>query len=231
MDDFIDECLTGKKVKKKKKVMKESKIDVNDILSEADDKKKKEDDVELMVQPDKKKKKEKKDDEDKDEMEKPDKSSDMSLGEEPKISKKDIIEKAKAASDEYKPKGEVVMITELFIDDKTLGTLEVGEEQYTAFVGFKSFLDKYKIKTEDLSSIDSDSDTSIKMKLRINEDYINEKNDLLFEVTTLSDGSVAVNVFINEIPQTFADLASSITYFDTLYKSNILDIIAGKARA
>jgi hypothetical protein len=37
MDDFIDECLTGKKVKKKKKVVKESKINVTDILSEADD--------------------------------------------------------------------------------------------------------------------------------------------------------------------------------------------------
>ena len=161
----------------------------------------------------------------------PDKSSDMTLGEEPTISKKDLIKKSRAASEEYKTKGEIVMITELLIDGKSLGKLNIGEEQYTAFVGFKSFLDKYKIKTEDLSAIDSDSDTSITMKLKINEDYINEKNDLLFEVTTLSDGSIAVNVFINEIPQTFADLTSSITYFDTLYKSNILDIIAGKARA
>jgi len=200
MDDLLDECLYGKKKKKKKKIKKiiETKVNVKEILGEAEDK-------------------------DKAENEKT--ADDAST-----LDAKDATaEKSKEDADKKELKGDLVMTISLTISNSNQGKLEIGEEEYASITNINSLLSLYDIDTKNLIDPEKATDT---LTLTIEEQVSkSDKNNIALVMRSNVDGTLSINILINEMGQPFDNIEAAIVYFNQQYQNNILNIINKEVRA
>lgn len=204
MEDLINESLYGKKPKKKRKPrkIKESKTDVKKILGEAEDEKEK---VEKEAGKEQ--------------------SDDAST-----LDAKDAsAEKAKEDADKKEAKGELVMTVTLTISDSDQGKLEIGEEEYGSITNINSLLSLYDIDTKNLVDPEKSTDT---LNLVVQEEVSNsDKNNISLMMRSNVDGTLSINVLVNELGQPFDNIDGAIQYFNQQYQNNILNIINKEVRA
>ena len=203
MEDLIEENLFGKKPKKKRapKKIKESITDVKKILGEADEK-------------DKEEKEDGKDQSD----------------EASTLDAKDATaEKAKEDADKKEAKGDLVMTVTLIISDSDQGKLEIGEDEYASITNINSLLSLYDIDTKNLIDPEKSTDT---LTLTVQEEVSNsDKNNISMMMRSNVDGTLSINILVNELGQPFDNIDSAIQYFNQQYQNNILNITNKEVRA
>lgn len=203
MEDLINESLYGKKPKKKRKPnkVKESITDVKKILGEAEEKEKEEEEAGK------------------------EQSDDAST-----LDAKDATaEKAKEDADKKEAKGELVMTVTLTISDSEQGKMEIGEDEYASITNINSLLSLYDIDTKNLVDPKKSTDT---LSLIVQEEVSNsDKNNITMMMRSNVDGTLSINILVNELGQTFDNIDSAIQYFNQQYQNNILNIINKEVRA
>ncbi len=205
MEDLINESLYGKKPKKKRKPkkIKETEVDVKEILGEAEE--------------EKEEKEEKKDSEEK-------------VNNASTLDAKDATaEKSKEDADKKEAKGELVMTVNLTISDAEQGKLEIGEEEYASITNMSSLLSLYDIDAKNIIDPKKSTDT---LTLTVQEEVSNsDKNNIAMMMRSNVDGTLSINILINELGQPFDNIDSAIQYFNQQYQNNILNIINKEIRA
>ena len=205
MEEAIDEILFDKKssVKKREKITQEEEKenDVKSIIQE----------VELDDLEDE-------DEDTDDEAEETDDESD-----EDDEDDEDEKEPVKAKVTSRKPKGAKVLEVSLTIDGEEQGILEVGAEEYGTITDISALLDLYEIDSKDLV----DPEREVKSFVISVQEYATQtgNNSLSMMMQMNKDETISINILVNEIGQTFNDLAQAVGYFNTQYQQNILDIV------
>lgn len=224
MSDFVDELLEMKKKASQKKMkLKESEIDVNNIISE-DEKVIPSDDAEDTDE------EEDKEDEPKIEPIPDDKEEDEDGGE--GLTKEKLVYRSQKASKKHSPRGETkVMEVSMSVDGEDLGKIEVGNEEYGTLTDINSILDLYNLSANEVmdSNLDVDAIT-ISAQEEVSQSE-SDKENVSIMMRMNKDGTLGINVLVNEIGQTFNDLNSAVAYFDRQYQTNILDTINKKIQA
>lgn len=203
MEDLINESLYGlkPKPKKNKTQIKESEVNVKKILGEADEEKPKE---------------EKKQKEKGEEASTLDASDATAQGSKEKANKKEA-------------KGDLVMTVTLSISDIDQGKIEIGAEEYGSITNISSLLSLYDINTKNLIDPEKTTET---LNLTVQEELSkSEKNNVSMMMRSNIDGTISINVLVNELGQPFDNINNAINYFNTQYQNNILNIINKEIRA
>lgn len=202
MEDLINESLYGLKPKHKKKTqIKESEVNVKNILGEAEEEKPKE---------------EKKQKEKGEEASTLDASDATAQGSKEKTKKKEA-------------KGDLVMTVTLSISDIDQGKIEIGSEEYGSITNISSLLSLYDINTKNLIDPEKTTET---LNLTVQEELSkSEKNNVSMMMRSNIDGTISINVLVNELGQPFDNINNAINYFNTQYQNNILNIINKEIRA
>lgn len=204
MEDLINESLYGLKPKPKKKLqVKESQVNVKKILGEEEEKEEKP----------KKEKDQKKSGEEASTL---DASDATAEGSKEKTKKKEA-------------KGDLVMTVSLSISDTDQGKIEVGSEEYASITNISSLLSLYDINTKNLIDPEKTTET---LSLTVQEELSkSEKNNVSMMMRSNIDGTISINVLVNELGQPFDNINNAINYFNTQYQNNILNIINKEIRA
>lgn len=203
MEDLLNESLYGvkPKKKKKKKEIKETQVDVKEILGEAEK------------------------DENKDDEGTEDGKDDVSTLD----SWDATAEASKDKADKKDAKGELVMTVSLIISDADQGKLEIGVDEYASITNINSLLSLYDIDTKNLIDPEKTTDT---LELTAQEEVsTSDKNSMSLMMRSNVDGTLSINVLVNELGQPFDNIDTAINYFNQQYQNNILNIINKKARA
>jgi len=209
MEDLINESLYGlkQKPKKNKVQVKESQVNVKKILGEEEEKEK-----EREEKP-KKEKDQKKSGEEASTL---DASDATAKGSKEKTKKKEA-------------KGDLVMTVSLSISDTDQGKIEVGSEEYASITNVSSLLSLYDINTKNLIDPEKTTET---LTLTVQEELSkSEKNNVAMMMRSNIDGTISINVLVNELGQPFDNINNAINYFNTQYQNNILNIINKEIRA
>ena len=202
MEDLINESLFGKKPKKKRKPRK--------IKESKTDIKK------ILGEAEEE---EKKDEEGKEQS---DEASTLDA-------KDATAEKAKEDADKKEAKGELVMTVNMTISDSDQGKLEIGEDEYASITNINSLLSLYDIDTKNLIDPEKTTDT---LTLVVQEEVSNtDKNNISLMMRSNVDGTISINVLVNELGQPFDNIDGAIQYFNQQYQNNILNIINKEVRA
>ncbi len=202
MEDLINESLYGLKPKHKKKTqIKESEVNVKNILGEAEEEKPKEE---------------------KKQKEKGEEASTLDASDATAQSSKEKTKKKEA-------KGDLVMTVTLSISDIDQGKIEVGSEEYGSITNISSLLSLYDINTKNLIDPEKTTET---LNLTVQEELSkSEKNNVSMMMRSNIDGTISINVLVNELGQPFDNINNAINYFNTQYQNNILNIINKEIRA
>lgn len=222
MSDFVDEILEGKKKKPlKKKEIKESEIDVNEIIAE--------DEKVIPSDDDEEEKEEEKDEEET--LPIPD-EEETDQEEEGPLSKEDVVYKSQRAAKAHTMQGDSkVMEVSMSLDGKDLGKIEVGSDEYGTLTDINSILDLYDLSSAEVLNAELDvTSITITAQEEVSQSD-SDKENVSIMMRMNKDGTLGINVLVNEIGQTFNDLNSAIAYFDRQYQSNILDTINKTARS
>jgi len=199
MEDLINESLYGlkSKPKKNKTQIKESKIDIKNILGEAEA-------------------------EEKDQKDAGDEASTLDAFDATAKGSKEKISKKEA-------KGELVMTVSLSISDSDQGKIEIGSEEYASITNMSSILSLYDINSKNIVDPEKTTET---LSLTVQEELSkSEKNNVSMMMRSNIDGTISINVLVNELGQTFDNINNAISYFNTQYQNNILNIINKEVRA
>jgi hypothetical protein len=205
-EEFIDEDLFGIKPKKVKKVktIKESETDIKKILGEADEepsldaeKSAPEGDKEKPIET------------------KKDTSS---------LSAKDAkSDKSKKTVEKKEVDGELVMTVQLSISDEDQGKIEIGDKEYLGITNINALLSLYDIDTNNVTDPEKTTET---LQLSVQEvTSKGDHNSVLLVMRSNVDGTVSINVLVNDLGTTFEDINAAITFFNTQYVNNIINII------
>jgi len=203
MEDLINENLFGVKptIKtKRKSQIRESETNLKQILGEADEK-----NGEKVKEAE------------------TDKNNEVS-------DKASTLDSADASAEESKKKtkkkeakGELVMTVSLSISDSDQGKIEIGEEEYASITNISSLLSLYDINTKNLTDPEKTTET---LSLTTQEEVSkSEKNSVSLMMRSNIDGTLSINVLVNELGQTFDNVNAAIQYFNQQYQNNILNII------
>jgi hypothetical protein len=201
-EEFIDNNLFGikpKTKKREKKVIKESNTDIKKILE----------DEEVPV------------DAPSAEGEEESKSAKKDTS---SLSAKDTkSEKSKETAEKKEVDGELVMTVQLSISDEDQGKMEIGDKEYLGITNINALLSLYDIDTNNVTDPAKTAET---LSLSVQEvTSKGDHNSVLLVMRSNVDGTVSINVVVNDLGQTFEDLNAAITYFNTQYQNNILNII------
>lgn len=205
MEDLINESLYGlkPKPKKNKTQIKESQVNLKNILGEAEEEKEE-------------KPKEKK------QKDKGEKASTLDASDATAKGSKEKVDKKEA-------KGDLVMTVSLSISDIDQGKIEVGSEEYGSITNISSLLSLYDINTKNLIDPEKTTET---LSLTVQEELSkSEKNNVSMMMRSNIDGTISINVLVNELGQPFDNINNAINYFNTQYQNNILNIINKEIRA
>lgn len=136
--------------------------------------------------------------------------------------------KSKDDAEKKDAKGELVMTVSMKISDVDQGDLEIGEEEYASITNINSILSLYDISTKNLVDPNKATDT---LSITVEEEVSNsDKNNISMVMRSNVDGTMSINVLVNELGQTFDNIDSAIQYFDRQYQNNILNIINKEVR-
>ena len=218
LEDFLNEELLGikpKKVKKKKEKLEWKEADTSEIFEQEDEKKKNSDkDVEYT------------DDEN------------TRTGEEdnsnPKIGSKDDKEKEsdvpKIEPDKvnHTTQGKKVMEVTLELSGQDYGTADIGDEEYASITGLSSLLSFFDVDTKKLQDPNT---TTESLNLTARETISQAENTITLTMrTNQNDGTISINVLVNELGQPQDNMEQAITYFNNVYQTNILNVINKEVR-
>lgn len=202
MEDLINESLFNKKPKKKRKP-KKIKESKTDIK-------------EIIGEAEEKRKKDKKD------KEIVDDASTLDAHDATAEASKEKTHKKEA-------KGKLVMTVNLTISDSDQGKLEIGQEEYGSITNINSLLSLYDINTKNLVDPEKSTDT---LNLVVQEEVSNsDKNNISLMMRSNIDGTLSINILVNELGQPFDNIDNAIQYFNQQYQNNILNIINKEVHA
>jgi len=226
LEDFLNEELLGVKPSKKKKKIEWEESDPKEILGEAG---------EDSNTPDtnlNKKKKNKKSSESEEETDVGDdedtRTSDDTSNEPKPDSDEDEEFRIKPEKPNHQPQGKKVMEVSLSLSDTDFGEVEIGDEEYASVTNLSSLLSFYEIDTQKLKDPKTMTET---LKLSVKEVISQIGNSISIMMQLNTDDTISINVLVNELGQTFQDIAAAINYFDSQYQNNILNIINKEVRA
>ena len=125
--------------------------------------------------------------------------------------------------------GELVMTITLTISGADQGRMEIGENEYASITNINSLLSLYDIDTKNLIDPEKATET---LELTVQEEVAtSDKNNVSMMMRSNIDGTISINILVNEMGQTFDNLDSAIQYFNQQYQNNILNIINKEIRS
>jgi len=138
-------------------------------------------------------------------------------------------ESSKESASKKEAKGDLVMTVALTISDSDQGKIEIGSEEYASITNISSLLSLYDINTKNLIDPEKTTET---LNLTVQEELSkSSKNNISLMMRSNVDGTISINVLVNELGQTFDNINNAINYFNTQYQNNILNIINKEIRA
>lgn len=219
LEDFLNEELLGikpKKVKKKKEKLEWKEADTKDLLEQDDEKKKNKDDVEYVD------------------------SENTRTGDEddsnPKLGNKHDNEKDKKSDTpnlspekvNHITQGKKVMEVTLELSGQDYGTADIGDEEYASITGLSSLLSFFDVNTEKLQDPKTATES---LNLTARETVSQAENTITLTMrTNQNDGTISINVLVNELGQPQDNMQQAITYFNNVYQNNILNVINKEVR-
>lgn len=125
--------------------------------------------------------------------------------------------------------GELVMTVTLTISGSDQGKMEIGENEYASITNINALLSLYDIDTKNLVDPEKATET---LELTVQEEVAtSDKNNVSMMMRSNIDGTISINILVNELGQTFDNLDSAIQYFNQQYQNNILNIINKETRS
>lgn len=126
------------------------------------------------------------------------------------------------------PDGDLVMTITLTISGSDQGKQQIGEDEYASITNINSLLSLYDIDTKNIVDPEKTTET---LELTVQEEVSSsDKNNISMMMRSNIDGTISINVLVNELGQTFDNLDSAIQYFNQQYQNNILNIINKETR-
>ena len=225
MGEYVDLLLFDKKPEKKKKPLKESTIDVKNILeadaaaapppaeTAADLGAAPTTDQEAPAEP----------------------NATTPPAEEPKADVPDpseerdvikqTIEKARQTLKQHKIKGDMVAQIGLSLQGQDVGKYEIGSEEYATITNFNIIFNKFGLNFKQLP--DSIKSFSLSAEETISQSF---HHNVSIMVEMIDEETFGIQVFIDDEGIRFDDLEAAIKEFDKQYGINIIDTINKKVR-
>ena len=215
MEEIVDSVLYEKKIKRNKKVIKETEINIKKIL-EADDVT----DTGVVIP---------KETPEKAPITEPEKKDTDSIPDEkPADEDKSIrqaIQKARDSVREHQAKGELVLEIALALNNNNIGKLEIGTEEYATITNFNIIFNKFGINYKDLP--DAINQFSITTEEKVST---SDMHSVSIVVEMIDEETYGIQVFIDEEGIRYDVLDAAIKEFDRQYGINIIDTINKKVR-
>lgn len=203
MDEALDEILFNKKTKQSKKritKVEEKQNDVKDLIEQDEN------------------------NEDEDITDNEENADDASTDD----AKDATAKESRKAAKKRKSKGEKVMEVSLSISGVDQGTIELGSEEYATITDMSALMDLFDIDAGNIT----DPKKTVKSFVLSIQEFASQTNENTLSIMMQSnkDDTFSINVLVNEIGQTFNDIARAVSYFNTQYQITILDVINKETR-
>lgn len=209
LEDFLNEELLGikPKPKKKEKKIEWEESNPNEIFEEED-------------------KKEEEPDEEEDsrsgESEKEPKEGDR------KEKEKDDGPKITPEKVKHETQGKKVMEVSLSLSGQDYGTADIGDEEYASITGISSLLGFFDVDTNKIQDPNASTES---LTLEVKETISQSQNSATLTMrTNKNDGTISINVLVNDMGQSQDNMAAAINYFNNAYQINILNVINKEVR-
>lgn len=208
LEDFLNEQLLGTKPKSKlkKKEIKWEESNPNKIFEESEDDENNEGDTE-------------------------DSRSGDEEGNEPKETKEKDDDSPKITPEKVKHEtlGKKVMEISLSLSGQDYGTADIGDEEYASITDLSALLSFFNIDTNKIQDPKTSTES---LTLDVKETISQSQNSTTLTMrTNKNDGTISINVLVNEMGQTHNSMPAAINYFNSAYQINILNVINREIRA
>lgn len=129
---------------------------------------------------------------------------------------------------DHKTQGKKVMEVSLSLSGQDYGTVDIGDEEYASVTGISSLLGFFNIDTNKIQDPKTSTES---LTLEVKETISQSQNFATLTMrTNENDGTISINVLVNDMGQPQENMPAAIKYFNNAYQINILNVINKEVR-